>query len=116
MQKIPLCSHVLKYLLGRKVRFHDLAFFDPVIYESLRQLVLDAEKKETSAQLFAALELTFSIDLSPEEAGGSGAGAGGVANVELVSHGRDLEVNSHNIYAYVRKYSTYRYHTRYHFF
>ena len=108
---ITLCSHVLKYLLGRKVRFHDLAFFDPVIYESLRQLVLDAEKKETSAQLFAALELTFSIDLSPEEAGGSGAGAGGVANVELVSHGRDLEVNSHNIYAYVRKYSTYRYHT-----
>ena len=102
---------MLKYLLGRKVRFHDLAFFDPVIYESLRQLVLDAEKKETSAQLFAALELTFSIDLSPEEAGGSGAGAGGVANVELVSHGRDLEVNSHNIYAYVRKYSTYRYHT-----
>ena len=46
---ITLCSHVLKYLLGRKVRFHDLAFFDPVIYESLRQLVLDAEKKETSA-------------------------------------------------------------------
>ena len=37
--------HVLKYLLGRKVRFHDLAFFDPVIYESLRQLVLDAENK-----------------------------------------------------------------------
>ena len=35
----------MKYLLGRKVRFHDLAFFDPVIYESLRQLVLDAENK-----------------------------------------------------------------------
>ena len=37
--------HVLKFLLGRRVRFHDLAFFDPVIYESLRQLVIDAENK-----------------------------------------------------------------------
>ena len=32
-------------MLSRKVRFHDLAFFDPVIYESLRQLVVDAENK-----------------------------------------------------------------------
>ena len=29
---------------ARPVKFHDLAFFDPVIYESLRQLVVDAEK------------------------------------------------------------------------
>jgi E3 ubiquitin-protein ligase EDD1 len=35
----------LQYLLGRPVRFHDLAFFDPVIYESLRQLVLDSERQ-----------------------------------------------------------------------
>jgi hypothetical protein len=40
-----LNRHVIKFLLGRKVRFHDLAFFDPVIYESLRQLVVDAENK-----------------------------------------------------------------------
>ncbi len=40
-----LNRHVIKYLLGRRVRFHDLAFFDPVIYESLRQLVIDAESK-----------------------------------------------------------------------
>ena len=32
-------------MLGRKCRFHDLAFFDPVIFESLRQLVIDAENK-----------------------------------------------------------------------
>ena len=37
--------HVIKHMLSRKVRFHDLAFFDPVIYESLRQLVVDAENK-----------------------------------------------------------------------
>ena len=40
--------HVIKHLLIRKVRFHDLAFFDPVIYESLRQLVMDAENKVRS--------------------------------------------------------------------
>ena len=39
--------HVIKHMLSRKVRFHDLAFFDPVIYESLRQLVVDAENKVT---------------------------------------------------------------------
>ena len=54
------------------------------------------------------MELTFSIDLSPEE-GGGGGGGGGVTTVDLVTHGRDLEVNAHNVYAYVRKYSTYRY-------
>ncbi len=115
---IYLNRHVIKFLLGRKVRFHDLAFFDPVIYESLRQLVVDAENKvsffsllprisvtisasfqETSAQLFSALELTFSIDLSPEEGG---------ASVELIKGGRDIEVNAANVYTYVRKYSQYR--------
>lgn len=94
-----LNRHVIKFILGRKVRFHDLAFFDPVIYESLRQLVVDAENKDTSGQLFSALELTFSIDLSLEEGGGS---------VELVKNGRDMEVNATNVYNYVRKYSQYR--------
>ena len=46
------------------------------------------------------MELTFSIDLSAEEGGGS---------VELVKNGRDLEVNATNVYNYVRKYSQYRY-------
>lgn len=53
-----LNRHVLKYLLGRPVRFHDLAFFDPVVYESLRQLVVDAETGD-SHSLFAALDLNF---------------------------------------------------------
>lgn len=53
-----LNRHVLKYLLGRPVRFHDLAFFDPVVYESLRQLVVDAETSD-SHSLFAALDLNF---------------------------------------------------------
>ncbi|XP_066902270.1 E3 ubiquitin-protein ligase hyd isoform X4 [Halyomorpha halys] len=93
-----LNRHVLKFILGRQIRFHDLAFFDPVMYESLRQLVIDAESKQGNS-LFSALDLTFSIELSPEEGGGS---------VELVPGGRDLEVTSANVYDYVRKYAEYR--------
>ena len=65
---IPLLlnRHVIKYILGRKISWHDLAFFDPVMYESLRQLILDAETKDGSL-VFSALDLTFSVELSPEE-------------------------------------------------
>lgn len=41
----------------------------------------------------------FSLDLCPEEGGGS---------VELISGGRDVEVNATNVYDYVRKYAYYR--------
>ena len=95
-----LNRHVIKYILSRPVKFHDLAFFDPVIYESLRQLVVDAEKPGSdNATALQALDLTFSIDLCAEEGGGS---------VELVPGGRDIEVTSANIYQYVRKYAQYR--------
>lgn len=39
------------------------------------------------------------VDLCPEEGGGS---------VELVHNGRDIIVNEHNVYDYVRKYAEYR--------
>ena len=55
---IFLTRHVLKFILGRPIRFHDLAFFDPVVYESLRQLVVDAETKDNNS-LFTALDLNF---------------------------------------------------------
>ena len=53
-----LTRPVLKHILGRPIRWHDLAFHDPIMYESLRQLVLDAETKDGSS-LFSALDLTF---------------------------------------------------------
>ena len=51
-----LNRHVLKYILGRKIGWHDLAFFDPVMYEHLRQLVLDSQKKDASL-LFTRYEV-----------------------------------------------------------
>ncbi|XP_066593371.1 E3 ubiquitin-protein ligase UBR5-like isoform X2 [Prorops nasuta] len=95
---IFLNRHVIKYILARPIRFHDLAFFDSVIYESLRQLVIDAETKDSNS-LFSALDLTFSIDLCPEEGGGS---------IELIPNGRDNEVTAANVYDYVRKYAEVR--------
>ncbi|CAG7834599.1 unnamed protein product [Allacma fusca] len=95
---MSLNRHVIKFILGRPIRFHDMAFFDPVMYESFRQLILDAENKD-GERLFSAMELTFSLDLSPDEGG---------RNVELVYGGRSIEVNENNVYDYVRKYAEYR--------
>ena len=62
--------------------------------------MVDAEKPGVEGgSALQALDLTFSIDLSVEEGGGS---------VELVAAGRDTEVNNVNIYQYVRKYAEYR--------
>jgi hypothetical protein len=66
MIALLLNRHVIKYILGRKVGWHDLAFFDPVMYESLRQLVLDTEIKDGSS-MFSSLDLTFCVEMSPEE-------------------------------------------------
>ncbi|XP_012256943.2 E3 ubiquitin-protein ligase UBR5 isoform X2 [Athalia rosae] len=95
---IFLNRHVIKYILSRPIRFHDLAFFDSVIYESLRQLVVDAETKDSNS-LFSELDLNFSIDLCPEE---------GVGSLELIPNGREVEVSATNVYDYVRKYAEVR--------
>ena len=63
--------------------WHDLAFFDPVMFESLRSLVTESESKDGSLMI-PALDLTFSVELCAEEvslvrgqhclSGGGGAG------------------------------------------
>ncbi|XP_078331394.1 E3 ubiquitin-protein ligase UBR5-like isoform X2 [Crassostrea virginica] len=93
-----LNRHVLKYILGRKIGWHDLAFFDPVMYESLRQLVLDSEHKDASV-LFAALDMNFFVQLGAEEGG---------EEVELIPGGNDIEVNAQNVHDYVRRYAEFR--------
>lgn len=53
-----LNRHVLKFILGRPIKFHDMAFFDSTMYESFRQLILDAENRDGD-RIFSAMELTF---------------------------------------------------------
>ncbi|KAL8591738.1 hypothetical protein ACOMHN_032280 [Nucella lapillus] len=93
-----LNRHVLKYVLGRPVAWHDLAFFDPVMYESLRGFVTESESKEGSLMI-PALDLNFSIELCAEEGGES---------VELIPEGADVVVNQSNIHLYVHKYAEHR--------
>ncbi|KAJ8394592.1 hypothetical protein AAFF_G00043950 [Aldrovandia affinis] len=95
---ITLNRHVIKVLLGRKVNWHDFAFFDPVTYESLRQLFRHAQTGEAEA-VFAQMELAFAIDLCKEE---------GAGQVELLSGGVNMPVTPLNVYEYVRKYAEHR--------
>lgn len=93
--------HVLKYILSRPINWHDLAFYDPTLYESLRQLIEDA-KRPDSTEFFSSLDLTFYIQL-PVEEGGHG--------VELIKGGSQVEVAPDNVIEYVRKYAEYRMYT-----
>ena len=66
---LPLCRHVLKYILGRPLNWFDLAFFDPALFDSLRSIVYNEEKDEYHPrEFFEQLEMTFSVDLPLEEA------------------------------------------------
>jgi len=62
---LPLCRHVIKYILNRPIRWHDLAFFDSIMYENLRRTAFDAEKNGT--QYINDLHLTFSMTVTEKE-------------------------------------------------
>merc|ERR1712168_80203 len=97
-----LNRHVLKHILGRRIGWHDLAFFDPVTYESMRRLVVDVETQPTprdAAALLASLDLTFCAELCEEEGG---------ELIQLVNGGTELEVTPSNVYEYVRRYARHR--------
>lgn len=98
LSPISFNRHVIKYILGREVSWHDLAFFDPNLYEVLRLLIQDSVKPDAK-ELFAGLDLTFCIELSQKE--------GGVSK-ELVSNGKQKTVTPDNIQDYVKRYAEYR--------
>lgn len=62
-------NQVAKNLSSLQVNWHDFAFFDPVMYESLRQLIRHSQAGEAEA-VFAAMDLAFAIDLCKEEGAG----------------------------------------------
>lgn len=76
-QKVPTRT----FSLSLQVNWHDFAFFDPVMYESLRQLIRHSQAGEADA-VFAAMDLAFAIDLCKEE------GAGQVRTLVSVFSGR----------------------------
>jgi len=66
---------VLKYLLGRPIRWHDLAFLDPVMYESMRGLMSDVERKDAFS-ILGALDLNFTVDNDVSQGWGRERGMG----------------------------------------
>lgn len=97
---ITLNRHVIKLILGRPVSWHDLAFYDSDLYESLRQLILDAESNSTESNYFNDMDFRFIIDRSAEEGSGQ--------EVELIPNGNKIRVGSDNIRNYVRHYALHR--------
>ncbi|XP_068706016.1 E3 ubiquitin-protein ligase UBR5-like [Montipora foliosa] len=95
---INLNRHVIKHILSRRIGWHDLAFFDPMLYESLRKLIVEAASPHAE-ETFKALDLTFSVQVTAEESEGQ---------VELVKDGKNVAVCPSNVHDYVRLYAEQR--------
>lgn len=110
---LKLSRHVLKYILGLPIGWHDFAFFNTQLYESLRQLMKVAHE----AQLLGIagspedplLEYNLNFTIVPrEEEGGSGNIVDGKATtsntINLIANGEEVDVDSNNVFQYVKKY------------
>ena len=64
----PLCltRATVKYILGHARNWSDFAFHDPLMFETLRKLIVDCETALTDNEL-ADLCLYFAADLPKEE-------------------------------------------------
>jgi E3 ubiquitin-protein ligase EDD1 len=96
MMPISFCRHVYKYLLNRKLSWHDLAFFDPVLYEGLRKLVNTAQNDEESVQ---NMDLSWHVTLSEYE--------GGTSHCLLPASSEKL-ITAADVYEYVYLYAELR--------
>lgn len=82
-------------MLPPQVSWEDFAFFDPVMFETFRQLLLDA-KKETATNIFDSMALTFHVALSKEEGG---------REYDLIPNGALQPVTPDNVLHYVSRYA-----------
>ena len=85
-------------LSPHQISWHDLAFFDAGVYESLRKMILDS-REANGAELLASLGLTFAVTLSAEEGG---------EVCQLKEGGANIPVTPDNVYEYVKRYSELR--------
>lgn len=91
---ITFTRHVLKFLLGRKIGWHDLAFFDPTQFESMRKTIVAATANGSST--FSEWGLSFKVDL-PDWMG--------AASVSLLPDGEKVAVTPENVHQYVELYT-----------
>ena len=81
-----------------QIHWHDFAFYDPVMYDSLRQLIVEAQQP-SGAQHLEALQLTFQVQLRDEEGGGIH---------DLCINGGGRPVTPENVFEYVQQYTLLR--------
>ncbi|CAF4535879.1 unnamed protein product, partial [Rotaria sp. Silwood2] len=94
---LPLCRHVIKYILNRPIRWHDLAFFDSTMYENLRRTAYDGEKN--GSQYINDLHLTFSMAVTEKEGG---------ETYDLIPNGSSKDVTYSNLYEFIKRYAEFR--------
>ncbi|CAF1093479.1 unnamed protein product [Adineta steineri] len=94
---LPLCRHVIKYILNRQIRWHDLAFFDSTMYENLRRTAFDAEKN--GAKYIDDLHLAFSMTVTEKEGG---------ETYDLIRDGSSKDVTYSNLYEFIKRYAEFR--------
>ena len=75
-----------------------VAFYDPVMYDSLRQLVVEAQQP-TGAQHLEALQLNFQVQLRDEEVGGIH---------DFCINGGGRSVTPENVFEHIQQYSLLR--------
>jgi E3 ubiquitin-protein ligase EDD1 len=88
----------MKLFFISQIGWHDLAFFDSMLYESLRQLLVTAEASDAEEK-FQALDLTFTIQLTAEEGG---------SVIDLMKLGKNIAVTPATVQEYVRLYADYK--------
>nr|CDS34709.1 E3 ubiquitin protein ligase hyd [Hymenolepis microstoma] len=102
---ISFNRHVLKYILGRPLCWHDFAFYNVDLFEGLRQVLLPVARGENS-DIVSDFGLNFSLVLAPEE-------GGNVANPslqlhQLVSGGDGIDVDAETVFEYVKRYAEFK--------
>ncbi|CAI8007414.1 E3 ubiquitin-protein ligase UBR5 [Geodia barretti] len=98
---IPLmvCRHVAKYLLGRDLAWHDLAFYNADLYEGLRRMLQDVQEEKKSEEDFTNTYCCyFEAPLS---------GSVEPFLVDLIPGGSKIPVTPDRVQEYVRLYATF---------
>lgn len=65
---IQLARHVLKFILGKPLNWYDLAFFDPALFDSMRQLLYDESTGNAHPHdFYEMLALNYTVTFSEKE-------------------------------------------------
>ncbi|VDO05272.1 unnamed protein product [Rodentolepis nana] len=102
---ISFNRHVLKYILGRPLCWHDFAFYNVDLFEGLRQVLLPVVRGE-NADIVSDFCLNFSLALAPEEGGNVTNSA--LHLHQLVTGGDGIDVNAEKVFEYVKRYAEFK--------